>query len=77
MVELTIISPRRVIFEGTVNSIILPGEEGVFEIQSYHKNIISRLVSGIVIVDGKNIFNIKRGVVKLERGRAMIIAEES
>jgi F-type H+-transporting ATPase subunit epsilon len=76
MVELTILSPQRVIFEGGVKSVILPGESGVFEILSFHKNIIARLIKGSIVVDGKNLFNIKRGVVKLDRNVATVIVEE-
>lgn len=77
MLEVTIISPQRVVFEGRVKSVILPGEQGVFEILSFHKNIISRLIRGAIIVDGENVFNIRRGVVKLEESTTTIIVEEA
>ena len=76
MLELTIISPRRVIYKGGVHSVIVPGEQGVFELLSFHKNILSRLTAGCIVVDNKNIYNIRRGVVKLERNVATVIIEE-
>ena len=76
MLEVTIISPQRVIFEGRANSVVLPGEEGMFEILPHHRNIVSRLVSGTIVLDAKNVFNIRRGVIKLSRNIVTIITEE-
>ncbi len=76
MLEFMIISPQKTIFEGKAKSIILPGEQGVFEITPFHKNIISRLIRGHISIDNKNSFIIKRGVVKLEKNVATIIVEE-
>ena len=77
MIDIIIISLHRVLFEGRASSIILPGEQGVFEILSFHKNMLSRLIRGAIIVDGGNVFNIIRGVVKLEMNKATIIVEEA
>ncbi len=76
MLEVTIISSQRIIFEGRVKSVIMPGEQGVFEITPFHRNIISRLIAGYMIIDNKKSFIIKRGVVKLEKNIATIIVEE-
>ena len=75
MVEVLFLSPQRVIFEGQAKSIILPGEEGAFEILSFHKDIFSRLLTGWVIIDEKEKVPIKRGIVKVEKNVATIIAE--
>ena len=48
----------------------------MFEIAPFHVNIISRLIGGYIIIDGRNSFIIKRGVVKLEKNIATIIVEE-
>ena len=77
MLEVTIISPQRVIFEDRAKSILLPGEQGVFELAPFHRNIISRLIRGAIVVDGENIFNIRRGVIKLEENKTTIIVEEA
>jgi F0F1-type ATP synthase epsilon subunit len=77
MLEVTIISPQRVIFEDRAKSILLPGEQGVFELAPFHRNIISRLIRGAIVVDGENIFNIRRGVIKLEDNKTTIIVEEA
>ena len=77
MLELTIISPRRVIYKGGAKSVIVPGEQGVFELLEFHKNILSRLARGCIVVDNKNLYNIKRGVIKLERNEVTVIVEEA
>jgi F-type H+-transporting ATPase subunit epsilon len=75
MVEVLFLTPQRVIFEGQAKSIILPGEEGTFEILPFHKDIFSRLLTGWVIIDEKEKVPIRRGIVKLEKNVATIIAE--
>lgn len=73
--DVTVLNPKEVIFEGKAKSVVLPGEEGVFEILPFHKRILSRLLSGIVLVDEKN-FSIKRGVVKVNQDKVTIIVEQ-
>ncbi len=75
MVEVTIVSPEKVIFEGKARSVILPWERGVFEILSYHKPLLSRLVKGKLIVDS-NVFPISRGIVGIHLNKATIVVEE-
>ena len=65
----------RVVYEGKAKSLILPGERGVFEVLAYHKNLLTRLISGHMILDGSG-FPIKRGVAKVEKNKVMVIIEE-
>jgi len=76
MFEVTLITAHRTIFRGPAKSVVLPGEAGVFEITSFHVNIISRLIRGYIVIDDRNSFIIRRGVVKLEKNIATIIVEE-
>jgi len=73
--DVTVLNPVQVVFKGKADSVILPGEEGVFEIAPYHKPILSRLVSGIVQVDQEG-FTIRRGVVKAGKNSVIMIVEE-
>jgi len=73
--NVTVLSPMRVIFEGKAKSIILPGEEGVFEALPFHKRILSRLISGRLFIDEQS-FPIKRGIVKVNQNEVTIIIEE-
>ncbi len=75
MLDVTVVTPEKVIFEGKAKSIILPGEQGVFELLPYHKPLLSRLVSGKLLID-KSTFSIRRGIVGINHNKATIIIEE-
>lgn len=75
LIEVVVISPSRLLFEGKVSSIILPGENGVFEIQPHHKRIFTRLFGGKIILDGATMA-IRRGIAKAALNRVTVIVEE-
>ncbi len=62
-------------YKGQAKSVIVPGEQGVFEVLPFHKRIMSRLMAGEVCVDERH-FPIRRGLVKVDQNRVMIIIEE-
>ena len=66
----------RVVFEGKGKSLILPGENGVFEVLPYHKKLLSRLKQGPVVLDGTT-FPIRRGVAKVGPTDVTVIIEEA
>jgi len=73
--DVSVLSPQEVIFEGKAGSIILPGESGVFEILPFHKRILSRLVTGIMFIDEQP-FAIQRGAVKANQNKVTIVIEQ-
>ncbi len=66
----------RVIYEGKAKNLILPGEKGVFEVLPYHKNLLTRLIRGPMILDGST-FPIQRGVAKIGLNDVTVIVEEA
>ena len=70
-----IATAERVLFEGTANSVVLPGEKGVFEVLAFHRPILSRLLGGHILVDGKSM-PIRRGVAKVGLESTVILVEE-
>lgn len=74
--EVSLLSPKEIIFEGKANSVVLPGELGVFEVLPFHKRLLSRLVAGILLIDDR-VFRIQRGVIKVNQNRVTIIIEET
>ena len=68
-------STVKVIFQGDAESVVLPGDTGVFEVMSYHKRVISRLLGGQIEVDGQP-FPIARGVAKVENNKVLAVVEE-
>ncbi len=75
MLDVVIYSPEKKIFQGKANSVVFPGESGVFEILPYHKPFLSRLVSGKIIVDNQ-VFNIRCGIMGIEHNKATVVIEE-
>lgn len=73
--DVFVVSPRKVIFKGKADNLILPGEQGVFEVLAFHKRIVSRLVEGTMVV-GDQEFPIKRGIIRVSQNKVTIIAEE-
>ena len=73
--DVFVVSPRRVIFKGKAKSVILPGEQGVFEVLPFHKRVVSRLIKGTVFIDEQE-FPIKRGIVKVNQNKVTVIVEE-
>ena len=73
--KVLIATSERILFEGNAASIIFPGERGVFEILPHHKAVLSRLLSGKIILDGSSL-PIRRGVVKASLNEVTAIVEE-
>jgi len=46
--NIKILTPEYVVFEGDVNSVLLPGKNGEFHIMKNHAGIVSSLVGGKV-----------------------------
>jgi len=75
MFTIMLINPTKILFKGTAKSVQLPGENGTFEILSFHKRLISRLVRGEVIIDAQAI-PIERGIAKVDRDSVSIVVEQ-
>ncbi len=73
--EVLVLDERQILFKGEAQKVIVPGEEGAFEILVYHKPIFSRLLSGKIMID-KNSFALRRGIVKCYQNKVTIILEE-
>ena len=73
-INVTVLTPEEVIFEGEAKSVVLPGERGTFEVLPYHKGLLSRLISGTISIDGESL-PIRRGIVKVEFNKVLIVIE--
>jgi F0F1-type ATP synthase epsilon subunit len=74
-VNVTILSPKSVVFEGTARSVSLTGDEAEFEILDYHAPIASLLRPGFVTIDWETRIPIKKGMVKFQDNECMILVE--
>jgi F-type H+-transporting ATPase subunit epsilon len=81
MLQLKIVSPERIEFEGEVVSVLVPGTLGQFEILINHAPIISSLEKGIVVYtlpDGdKKSLNIFGGFVEVQKNVVSLCIELS
>ena len=78
MLYLKIISPEKTLFSGDVESVLVPGTVGEFEILKDHAPIISTLVEGRVIyttATGKQQLNILGGFVEVQRNEVSLCVE--
>ena len=72
--NVSIITPQSVLFEGKARSVILPGERGFFEILANHKPLLSRMIAGALTIDGRA-FSIRRGIIKIALNNVNAIVE--
>ena len=74
MLEVTVLSTQEVLYSGKAQRVILPGEAGVFEVLSFHRPLISRLLPGYIVIDDQPLA-IRRGVVKVASDTLTAIVE--
>ena len=75
VLNVLIVSPERLVYQGKAESLILPGERGVFEILPFHKRMVWRLLRGLVLLDHKPL-PIRRGIIKAALNEVTLIVEE-
>lgn len=76
--RLKIVSPEKVEFTGEVDSVLVPGTKGSFEILKDHAPIISSLQNGIVEYathDGKHQLSITGGFVEVQKNEVNLCVE--
>lgn len=73
--DISVLSPNRVVFKGKAESIVVPGEQGTFEVLPFHKRILSRLISGELEIGGER-FPIRRGIINVNQNKVTVIVEE-
>ena len=78
MLQLRIVSPEKVEYDGAVESVLVPGTMGQFEILNDHAPIISTLQNGTVEYvngEGRNQLKIKGGFVEVQKNVVSLCVE--
>ena len=78
MLQLKIVSPEKVVFQGEVVSVLVPGTLGSFDILNDHAPIISSLEEGKVeytTLEGKNVMNIRGGFVECKKNEVSLCVD--
>lgn len=74
--NVTILTPKEVLFEGEASSVFAPGDLAEFELLDHHAPLISLLAPGNVMIDGKTPIPVKKGMIKFDQNACMILVEE-
>jgi F-type H+-transporting ATPase subunit epsilon len=78
MLQLKIVSPEKIEFDGAVESVLVPGSMGQFEILKDHAPIISTLQKGtveFVTAEGKTSIEIQGGFVEVQKNVVSVCVE--
>ena len=78
MLQLRIVSPEKIEFDGVIESVIVPGTMGQFEILNDHAPIISTLQKGTVEYvnkEGKTSLEIQGGFVEVQKNQVSLCVE--
>lgn len=76
--KLKIVSPEKVVFDGDVESVTVPGTLGEFQILKDHAPLISLLDDGKLVYvnkDGEHVMNISGGFVEVQKNTVSVCAE--
>jgi len=76
--KLTIITPDKLVYDGTVAAVTVPGSAGSFQILKNHAAIVSTLEDGKVIIkvgNNEETLIIKGGVVEVKDNVITVLAE--
>lgn len=74
---LKIVSPEKIVFDGDVESVIVPGTSGRFEILPNHAPIISSLEEGEIIykTETRNTLMIRGGFISVQKNQINVCVE--
>lgn len=78
MLQLKIVSPEKIEFDGLVDSVLVPGTQGQFEILNDHAPIISTLSKGFVEYGSKGTkirLDILGGFVEVQKNVVSLCVE--
>ena len=74
--KLQIVSLKRMLFNGEVESVYLSGDEGEYELLAYHYPLLGALPEGEIKIRGHETIPVRAGVVLFQDNSCTIILEE-
>ncbi|MDE2783983.1 MAG: ATP synthase F1 subunit epsilon [Gemmatimonadota bacterium] len=79
LMELRVVTPERVVFEGAARSLVAPAWDGWVGVLPGHAPFLTLLGSGPIEVDSeageRQAFGISGGVMKVESNQVMVLAD--
>ena len=76
MFDLTVISPKRVLFNDAVNHVFLDGDDTEYELLGFHAHLVGVLKQGRIVIDNKKTISIQKGIVRFYENRCTVLVEE-
>lgn len=79
-ISLEVISPEKILFQGEVDMVELPGAKGRFQVLPDHASLVSSLTSGDVMMESnkkKNSIEIQSGFVEVKNNKVVVLAGAS
>ena len=77
--KLRLVTPARVVFEGTARSLVVPAWDGLAGVLPRHAPYLTLLGSGTLEIDSesgrRDTFDISGGVMKVEDNRVDVLAD--
>lgn len=72
-----LVSPERVLFSGSVTSVVVPAAEGEVTILANHAPFMSAVRAGVVTVDGSKRLFVRGGFVDVSSSGLTLLAEQA
>lgn len=73
----TVLSPKKLLFEGEVMSVFVQGDRGEYELLAYHYPLIGILKRGEIVIDGDKAIPVTSGIVRFFANECTVLVEES
>jgi len=74
VIEVSVLNQAQIIFNGVAKSVILPGDDGEFEVLPFHWPIVSILRKGEIIIDEMG-FPISKGIARFADDKLVALVE--
>jgi F-type H+-transporting ATPase subunit epsilon len=77
--KLEIITPESSVFDGEVDTVILPGKNGQFQLLKDHAPMVSTLAKGELIYEiagKKSSMVVDGGVIEVSKNKVLVLAEQ-
>ncbi len=74
--QIQVLNPDRVLYEGEARSVSLPGDQGEFELLDYHAPILSLLRPGYLTIDWAIRIPLKKGIVKFDQNACVVLVDD-
>lgn len=75
MFKATVMTPNKVLYEGEAWSVFLPGLTGEFEVLELHRDIMSLLREGNIVINWEKEIPVKIGAVRMSGDELVAIVE--